>query len=371
MKGVCPLTTQKLSNYSYGPECFQEMPEVLATYGFRSVVLIGGEKALAAVENEMLSVLQEAGISVTGRFVYGKAATMANVESLAQLEEVQVADLIIGVGGGQALDTTKMVAKKLGKSLVTIPTICSTCAAGTGLAVIYTEEHAFDFYEVTGPPIHTFINTRVIAEAPDQYFWAGIGDGISKGPEVTRAMQEAENRGFEPPHIAVLGRAIAQSSLQSLYQHAHQAMADVRKNRVSQAVEEVVLAIIISTAYASNMVVQPSFDLTTCHAHAFYNGTTVIRASRKHLHGAIVAFGVMVLHAYFEEQEELARVAAFNKELNLPLTLADMSLSEEDIPTIVQYTKSTAEYRNTPFDTEQLAVAIQKANQFGQALKQK
>ena len=78
----------------------------------------------------------------------------------------------------------------------------------------------------------------------------------------------------------------------------------------------------------------------------------------------------MVLHAYFEEQEELARVAAFNKELNLPLTLADMSLSEEDIPAIVQYTKSTAEYRNTPFDTEQLAVAIQKANQFGQALKE-
>ena len=120
------MTTQKLSNYSYGPDCFREMPGVLATYGFRSVVLIGGEKALAAVEDEILGILQEVGISVTGRFVYGKAATMANVEDLAQLEEVQVADLIIGVGGGQALDTTKMVAKKLGKSLVTIPTICST-----------------------------------------------------------------------------------------------------------------------------------------------------------------------------------------------------------------------------------------------------
>lgn len=364
------MPTQRLSNYSYGPDCFQEIPEVLGTYGFQSVVLIGGEKALAAIEQEVLGILQESGISVTGSFVYGKSATMANVESLAKLEEVQIADLIIGVGGGQALDTSKMVAKKVGKSLVTIPTICATCAAGTGLAVIYKEDHSFDFYEVTGPAVHTFINTRIIAEAPDAYFWAGIGDGISKGPEVTRAMKEAIGRGFEPPHIAVLGRAIAQSSLDSLYTYAHQAMADVRENRVSQAVEEVVLAIIISTAYASNMVVQPSFDLTTCHAHAFYNGTTVIRSSRKHLHGAIVAFGVMVLHAYFDEQEELARVAAFNQELQLPLTLSDMSLTQEDIPAIVEYTKSTAEYRNTPFDTEQLAVAIQKANQFGQALKQ-
>ena len=58
MKGVCPLTTQKLSNYSYGPDCFREMPGVLATYGFQSAVLIGGEKALAAVENEILDVLQ-------------------------------------------------------------------------------------------------------------------------------------------------------------------------------------------------------------------------------------------------------------------------------------------------------------------------
>lgn len=369
MKGARPLSTQKLSNYSYGPDCFLEMPEILDTYGAQSVVLIGGEKALFAVEDEIVTILQEAGISVTGSFVYGKAATMANIQTLSNREEVQVADVIIGVGGGQALDTTKMVAKQLGKRLVTVPTICSTCAAGTGLAVIYTEEHAFDFYEITGPAIHTFINTRIIAEAPNEYFWAGIGDGISKGPEVTRAMQEAIGRGFEPPHIAVLGRAIAQSSLDSLYKYSHQAMEDVRENRVSAAVEEVVLAIIISTAYASNMVVQPNFDLTTCHAHAFYNGTTVIRASRKHLHGAIVAFGVMVLHAYFDEQDQLAKVAAFNKDLGLPLTLADMSLTQEDIPAIVEYTKSTAEYRNTPFDTEQLAVAIRLADQFGQGLK--
>lgn len=364
------MPTQKLSNYSYGPDAFLELPSVLASYGFQSLVLIGGEKALAAVESDILAILEEAGISVTGSFVYGKAATMANVDSLLQLEEVDVADVILGIGGGQALDTSKMVAKKAGKGLLTIPTICATCAAGTGLSVIYKEDHSFDFYEVTGPPLHTFINTQVIAEAPSEYFWAGIGDGISKGPEVTRAIQEAIGRGFEPPHIALLGRAIAQSSLDALYKYGEQAMEDVQENRVSPALEEVILAIIISTAYASNMVVQPTFDLTTCHAHAFYNGTTAIRASRKHLHGSIVAFGVMVLHAYFDEECQLARVADFNKKLHLPLTLSDMSLSKEDIASIVEYTKSTAEYRNTPFDTGRLGQAIEKADHFGQAIKE-
>lgn len=360
------MTTQFMTNYSYGENCFTDLPAVLATYGFQSLVLIGGEKALGAVEEELLSILQEAGIKVTASLIYGKMATQNNIDRLVLSAEVQAADVIIGIGGGQALDTSKMVAKETGKSLLTIPTICSTCAASTGLAVIYHPDHSFSYYGNSQAPLHTFINTRVIAQAPQEYFWAGIGDGISKGPEVRRALKEAVKRGFEPPHAALLGQAIAQSSLDSIYLHARQAMADVKKKHPTKAVEEVVLAIIVSTAYASNLLVQPTFDLTTCHAHAFYNGTTAIRSSRKHLHGAVVAFGVMVLHAYFKEFEELKTVAQFNQQLGLPICLADISLTEEDIPAIVAYSVTTDEYQNTPYDEEGFAEAIRLANQLGQ-----
>ena len=40
------MTTNYMSNYSYGPDCFKEIPEVLDKYKVHKVVFIGGEKAL-------------------------------------------------------------------------------------------------------------------------------------------------------------------------------------------------------------------------------------------------------------------------------------------------------------------------------------
>lgn len=36
------MTTNCMSNYSYGPNCFDELPAILAGYGFTKVVFIGG-----------------------------------------------------------------------------------------------------------------------------------------------------------------------------------------------------------------------------------------------------------------------------------------------------------------------------------------
>lgn len=36
------MTTNCMSNYSYGPNCFDELSAILAGYGFTKVVFIGG-----------------------------------------------------------------------------------------------------------------------------------------------------------------------------------------------------------------------------------------------------------------------------------------------------------------------------------------
>lgn len=363
------MTTTHLSNYSYGPDCFQDLPALLLRYQFQKIILIGGQKALASSEKLVREALTMTNITILDSLIYGTRATQANIDRLVNTPQVQEADVILAFGGGQALDTCKMVAHHLAKPLITIPTIASTCAAGTAISVIYKEDHSLDYYGFPTPALHLFINTTVIANAPEQYLWAGIGDGISKGPEVTRAVKEGQKRGASLPHAAQLGLAVAQSSLCAFYQYGQEAMSDVRHNRPSQAIEEIALAIIISTGYASNLVNQPTFDYTACHAHAFYNGTTVVPSSHNHLHGVIVSFGVMVLHAYFEEMAELETVAKFNKRLGLPTTLADISLTAADIPAIVEKALTTNEYKNTPFSPERFAQAIQEADQFGNSLK--
>lgn len=334
----------------------------------RSVVFIGGEKALESSEKTVKQVLDKAGIRLTGTVIYGKDSTQTAIDKLISTPIVQEADVIFGFGGGRALDTAKMVAKELDKEIITFPTVCSNCSAGTAIAVIYNDDHSLLKYGYPNTPLHIFINTEVIAQAPSKYFWAGIGDGISKGPEVERAVKEAQYRGVCLSHTANLGLAIAKSSKDAFYHYGSQGLQDVKQQRCSKAVEEIALDIIVSTGYASNLTNQPDFFYNTCHAHAFYNATTAISRGGEHLHGAVVAFGVMVLHAYFDEWEDLERVACFNQSLGLPICLADIGLSQEHIPKLVEVAMTTNEYQHTPFDAETYAQAIAKADSFGQSL---
>ncbi|MCB5000091.1 iron-containing alcohol dehydrogenase [Streptococcus mutans] len=298
------MTTTIMASYSYGEDCYQEIPGVLKPYHIKRVVLIGGERALASSEDEVRSILVQAGIEVTGSFVYGVDSTQTNIDKLVANPDVQRAEAIFGFGGGKALDTAKMVAKELDKPTFTFPTICSNCSAGTA----------------------------------------------------------------EFPHTARLGEAVALSSKEAFYRYGQQGLEDVRNNKVSRAVEEIALDIVVSTGYASNLVNQPDFYYNSCHAHAFYNGTTAIRREGEYLHGMVVSYGVLVLHAYFDEQEELERVANFNKALGLPIRLQELGLTKEDIPKIVEVALTTNEYRNTPFDPEKFAQAIRTVDYLGQQL---
>ena len=65
------MTTNVMANYSYGEDCFKEIPSVLATYRIQSIAFVGGKRALDSSEAEVRSILEEANIKVTGSFVYG------------------------------------------------------------------------------------------------------------------------------------------------------------------------------------------------------------------------------------------------------------------------------------------------------------
>lgn len=360
--------TMMMPNYSVGDDCFKDIPDVLHNYQISKVVCIGGKKALASSSEEVVAILEQAHIEVTDVIVYGTNSTQATIDRLISTPSVQEAEAIIGFGGGRAIDTVKMVALETGKPCFTIPTICSNCSAATAISVIYNEDDTVNRYGYPEAPLHIFINTRTISQAPEKYFWAGIGDGISKGPEVEHASAAFEKQVAYLPHTAVLGKAIALSSKEAFYQHGEQGLQDVRAHQSSQAVEEIALAILISTGYASNLVNQKEFYLNSAHAHAFYNASLAIQRPGEYLHGAVVAFGVLVLHAYYEEEQAFNQVLHFNKRLNLPITLAELGLTSENIPTIVEAATQTNEFHHLPFDTKKFAQAIIKADKFGRDL---
>ena len=206
-----------------------------------------------------------------------------------------------------------------------------------------------------------------MAEAPAEYFWAGVGDALSKQPEVEYAASAGSLE-----HTAELGLALAHTCSDPLFAYGIQGLDDVRAGRSSEAVKQVLLDIVVNTGYVSNLTNQDDFYYNSSLAHAFYNATTGIkRAGSEHLHGEVVSFGVLVLFAYTGNIAELERYATFNKQMGLPVTLAELDLDESHLERIAELAQNTNEWKQAnpaPFSPEKFIEAIKAADAFGREL---
>ena len=181
------MRTIGMSDYTVGEDCFDELPGALAEYGAKKVAIIGGKRALAAALPGIEAALAGTDVEILETRVYGTNSTRANIAKVVNSPACQEADVLIACGGGKALDTVKTAAIELKKIVFTVPTICSNCSAATAIAVVYNDDGSLEGYSYPNRPAHIFINPKIIAEAPAEYFWAGVGDALSKQPEVEYA----------------------------------------------------------------------------------------------------------------------------------------------------------------------------------------
>lgn len=174
------MRTIGMSDYTVGEDCFTKLPTALAEYGAKKVAIIGGKRALAAALPGIKAALEGTDVEVLETRVYGTNSTRANIAKVVNSPACQEADVLIACGGGKALDTVKTAAIELKKIVFTVPTICSNCSAATAIAVVYNDDGSLEGYSYPNRPAHIFINPKIIAEAPAEYFWAGVGDALSK-----------------------------------------------------------------------------------------------------------------------------------------------------------------------------------------------
>ena len=318
-------------SYTIGADAYDKIPEICGRYG-KKAVLIGGKTALTKVQGELTAVLKTGGFDVLAVLWYGGDCSEENAAALKETAAVQEADMIFGIGGGRALDTCKIVAHELGKTLFTVPTIASTCAAATAISVTYHADGSFNGVHLSKVSAnHIFISTKIIAEAPAVYLWAGIGDTLAKHYEAT-----VSTRFLELAHSDALGISISPLCAEPLLTYGEQAMADCRQHKASYAFEQTVLSIIISTGLVSLLLTKQ--DYNTGLAHAIYFGLVALaKHPEKHLHGEIVAYGVLVLLMLDQQKETLARVYRFAKSIGLPTRLEDLDVTTaEDITTVIR-----------------------------------
>lgn len=353
-----------LPSYSVGTDCYQEIGWVTRKYG-RKAVAIGGKTAIAKAKAALLEGIAGSDVEITDFIWYGGNSTLENVDRLRSLKTVQEADMIFAIGGGRALDTGKIAGDIIDKPVFTFPTVASNCAACTCLAVIYHTDGAFrEYYYPKEPPKHTFINTKIIAESPEDLLWAGIGDALSKEYEVLFA-----TKGKELFHTTLLGAQLSKACTSPLLALGKKAIADCHSNTASYELEQVALDIIISTGIVSNLMThQTDYYYNSSLAHAFYYGATVIDRCENHLHGEIVAFGVLCLLTYEGKLAERDRICLFNKSIHLPTCLKDLDLAASDLAKIAEKAATVKEWSCAPEEvsTDQFIQAIIDCSTYGE-----
>lgn len=341
------MKNQFFPSYTIGPDAYKAIPAVCKHFG-KTAVIIGGEKARRAAEQDIRDACRGE-IEILASLLYGDDCTFENAEALTKKDEVLAADMIFAVGGGRACDTVKIAAETLGKPVFTFPTISSNCAPVTRVCAVYYPDHKFNkVWYRSRPAFHTFINTDVILHGPRDYFWAGIGDALSKQYEVLFSARGDEHLDFSHS----LGVQMAGNISDELMKYGVEAMAALDSGVLNDAFERVVQLIIVSTGLVSNCLVH---DYNSNLGHAIYNGHTEIPHDKEYLHGATVCYGTLVLLTMDGQLEARDAMYNFCKAIELPHKLADIGESEETMDTLIAHAVTKPDLDKVPYKvTEEL-----------------
>ncbi|MCL1473611.1 iron-containing alcohol dehydrogenase family protein [Argonema antarcticum] len=293
--------------------------EAIARLGRRPLV-VGGDRTLAAYQPQLQLVLEQQQLIPTFAS-YSPDCTEASLALLRSQVHAHQADLIIGIGGGKALDTAKLLAHQSRLPVVTVPTSAATCAAWTALSNVYSAQGAF-LYDVPLDrcPDLLVLDYTLIQTAPQRTLVAGIGDALAKWYEASVSSSNSQS--------ALIIAAVQQARVlrDILFQKSATALKEPGGEEWQSVVDAtVMLAGVIGGLGGS--------QCRTVAAHAVHNGLTHIPASHSSLHGEKVAYGILVQLRLEEmlQHNQLAATARqqllkFYAEIGLPQNLEQLGL---------------------------------------------
>lgn len=267
----------------------------------------------------IVSSFQNGDISFSVNIFGGECCMKEIKKHQSQLGE---ADVVIGIGGGKTLDTSKAVSFYANLPVMVVPTAASTDAPCSRLSVVYTETGEFEKYlPLTSNPDMVVMDTEIIAKAPVRFLVAGIGDALATYYEAA-ACEKSDAVTMAGGHITNAAITLARLCRDVLLEDGVKAKMAVEKGVSTKAVENVVEA----NTYLSGVGFESS---GLAAAHAIHNGLTVLEECHHMLHGEKVAFGA-VSQLVLENRpfEEIENIIGFCKAVGLPITFKDLGIDQ-------------------------------------------
>lgn len=306
--------------YVQGPGALARLGREVAPFGRRVACVVD-----RGVFDRLAPTLSAAAEGAFERFElvrHGGECTLDEIGALAEAARAAGAEVLIGVGGGKALDTAKAAARRLGIACVVAPTIAASDAPCSALSVIYRADGTVERDEfLPRNPDLVLVDTAIIAAAPSRFLAAGIGDALATWYEAEACRRSGALNMFQVRGLP-LAYQIARSCRDAIFAFGEEALAENDRHEAGPALERVVEANILLSGigFESGGVAA---------AHAIHHGLSELDDVHHCLHGEKVAIGVLAqLRLEGAPEAEFEEVRAFCRRVRLPTRLADLGIAD-------------------------------------------
>jgi glycerol dehydrogenase len=308
------------SRYVQGPGALDRLGPELCRLGTRSLVVLDAG-VRSRVEGRIEATHEAAQLPLATVHFQGEV-TAAAIEALCAQGAPHRPDVVVGVGGGKALDAAKAVSMHFGARCVSVPTIASTDAPASAYAAIYNDAHELvEVRHLPRNPELVLVDTAVVAGAPLRFLRAGIGDAISKKFEAEACLAAGADtlHGARPSKTGLMSADLCWNLIR---RHGKAALTAIANGTVNDDVEALVEATtLLSTISFENGGLSV--------AHAIARGVPMVPRASGSLHGEHVAYGLLVQLVLEERPAALmSEVFALYQDLGLPRRLADLQLPD-------------------------------------------
>ena len=275
-------------------------------------------------------------------------------------------DVVIGIGGGKALDTAKVVAHMTNHPIIVVPTIASTDAPCSALAIIYTEDGVYErSLHLPKNPEVVIVDSEIIAKAPVRLLVAGMGDALATYYEA-RSCASTNSAVSAGGHGSISGLALAKACRDTLFEDGLQAKLSCEMKLPSIALEKIIEV----NTYLSGIGFESG---GVAGAHAIQYGLTELEETHKYYHGEKVSFGLIAMMILEDDPlEEINEVIRFCKSVGLPTTLAQIGVTDPTPDKILKVAANSMTENKTIhtmhvfLTPERIAAAIYAADKLGQ-----
>ncbi len=265
---------------------------------------------------------KEAGLEPSDIEFQGES-TKAEATRVAAAAADVGADVMVGAGGGKALDTAKAAAVEAGLKMMTCPTIASNDTPTSAATVWYDEKGNFEGFECWpfNPDI-VLVDSLVIAHAPVRTFASGMGDALATWVEAEAAYKtRAANLGGGVSTLAAM--TLARLAYDNLMEYGVEARRAVEHQLLTPAVEKIIETNVLLSGLGFE-----SGGLATAHMVA--NLLSNFPECKDMMHGEKVSFGIVTQLCLDEDTDVdvMCQIFDFLIAIGLPVTFAQLNMKE-------------------------------------------